>query len=268
MQRLAQPVLSFLLYGLSGVIGLVAFTYPFFLDAAQLAAAAGARQSAPLLTMLLLTVCLLILLIEMQGQAVSAKVVAALGVLVAVTAALRFLEAAVPGPGGFSPIFAPIILAGFVFGARFGFLMGALTLLVSALITGGVGPWLPYQMFAAGWVGLTAGWLPPLRRPLLLLSFFGFAWGLLFGLLMNLYFWPFTVPVVGSAAAGDSAVWQPGLTLTAGAARYLAFYASTSLLWDLIRAVGNVVLLLALGMPAVRALVRFRDRFQFQLVTG
>ncbi len=261
MQRMVQPLLSFLLYGLSGLIGLVVFTYPFFLDSVQLTVAAGARQTAPLMTMLLLTVCLLILLVEMQGQAVSAKVVAALGVLVAVTAALRFLEVAVPGPGGFSPIFAPIILAGFVFGARFGFLMGALTLLVSALITGGVGPWLPYQMFAAGWVGLTAGWLPSLRRPLPLLCLFAFAWGLLFGLLMNLYFWPFTV-------GSGSASWQPGLTFAAGAARYLAFYASTSLLWDLIRAVGNVVLLLVLGMPAVRALARFRDRFQFHLVTG
>lgn len=261
MRRLVQPILSFLLYGLSGLIGLVVFTYPFFLDSAQLTIAASARQTAPLMTMLLLTVCLLILLVEMQGQAVSAKVVAALGVLVAVTATLRFLEAAVPGPGGFSPIFAPIILAGFVFGTRFGFLMGALTLLVSALITGGVGPWLPYQMFAAGWVGLTAGWLPSLRRPLPLLCFFAFAWGLLFGLLMNLYFWPFTV-----GSGSDN--WQPGLSLAAGAARYVAFYASTSLLWDLIRAVGNVVLLLVLGMPAIRALTRFRDRFHFHLVTG
>ena len=55
--------------------------------------------------------------------------------------------------------FAPLILGGYVFGARFGFLFGAFALLVSALITGGVGPWLPYQMFAAGWMGLSAGGL-------------------------------------------------------------------------------------------------------------
>ena len=33
--------------------------------------------------------------------------------------------------------------------------MGALTLFTSAIITGGVGPWLPGQMFVAGWVGMS-----------------------------------------------------------------------------------------------------------------
>ena len=56
-------------------------------------------------------------------------------------------------------------LAGYIFGARFGFLLGVMTLLVSALLTGGVGPWLPYQMFTAGWIGLTSGWLPRLPDP-------------------------------------------------------------------------------------------------------
>jgi hypothetical protein len=99
--------------------------------------------------------------IEVQGEAVSAKVVAALGMLVALASVLRFLETAIPGPGGFSPVFVPIILAGYVFGSRFGFLMGAMTLLVSALLTGGVGPWLPYQMFVCG-LGRIQRWLAPL----------------------------------------------------------------------------------------------------------
>ena len=63
--------------------------------------------------------------------------------LVAVNATLRFLEVALPGPGGFSPIFPLIVLAGYVFGGRFGFLMGALTLLVSAIVTGASGPGCP-----------------------------------------------------------------------------------------------------------------------------
>lgn len=258
MSRALSGLLSGLLFALSALVGVVAFLYPFLLPAATAGTLTG---TAPLLTVVLLLLALFVLLVEVQGQAVSAKMVAALGVMVAITSVLRFVEVAIPGPGGFSPIFAPIILGGYVFGARFGFLMGTMTLLVSGLITAGVGPWLPYQMFAAGWVGLSAGWLPHPQRPRLevaLLAGFGVFWGLLYGLIMNLYSWPF---IMGSAAGG---VGEPGLWQ--GLLRYMTYYVTTSLVWDLVRSAGNGVLLLALGMPAVRALMRFRDRFHFVVV--
>jgi energy-coupling factor transport system substrate-specific component len=257
--RLFMPrLLSAAIFAVSALIGVVAFAYPFFLPLLPSGDSSTAHAAdAPLLTVGLLTLCLGVLLLEVQGQAVSAKVVAALGVLVAITSALRLIEVVIPGPGGFTPIFAPIILAGHVFGARFGFLMGALTLLASALITAGVGPWLPYQMFAAGWMGLSAGWLPRLRREramLVLLAAFGCGWGLLYGAIMNLYFWPFLV--------GDPAIsWAPGTTLRDGLARYAAFYLATSLVWDVFCALGNLALILTLGTPTIRALVRFRNRF-------
>ncbi len=257
-----QRLLTAVIYALSALIGVVAFIYPFFLPVLEPVAVDGARAaSAPLLTMLLLTVCVVVLLLEVQGQAVSAKVVAALGVLIAVSAVLRFIEVAIPGPGGFSPIFVPIMLGGYVFGARFGFLLGALALLVSGLATGGVGPWLPYQMFASGWVGMTAGWLPhpsSTKLELLMLAVFGFGWGIAYGLMLNLTFWPFV--------AGDPAQsWEPGTALVDGVRRYALFYVATSLIWDVARGVGNVLLMLAVGIPAVRALTRFRDRFQFEV---
>jgi energy-coupling factor transport system substrate-specific component len=219
----------------------------------------GGFQQTQALTMVLLTLTMAVLLLETQGQATSAKMVAALGMLVAATSILRFLEVAIPGPGGFSPIFVPIIIAGYVFGPRFGFMMGALTMFVSALLTGGVGPWLPYQMFAAGWVGLTAGLLPQVKNRttlLLMLASFAFVWGILYGLIMNLYFWPF---LSGSAGVETEAGIVSRLT------NYGVFYLATSFVWDLTRATGNLILVLALGLPAVRALERFRDRFQFQV---
>ena len=256
--------LTTLIYFLSSLIGIVAFAYPFFLPELETVAASNTAvrsSDAPVLTTLLLLLCLGVLLLEVQGQAVSAKIVAALGMLIAVTSALRFLEVAIPGPGGFSPIFAPIILAGYVFGGRFGFLMGAMTLLVSGLVTGSIGPWLPYQMFTAGWIGLTAGWLPKFGQPrweLVVLGLFGFVWGVVFGAIMNLYFWPFV--------AGDAATsWEAGSGLREGLTRYGAFYLATSLIWDVARGVGNVLLLLVLGTPTIRALRRFRDRFQFEV---
>ncbi|MGD2178214.1 MAG: ECF transporter S component [Anaerolineae bacterium] len=270
---------------LSGAVGILAFIYPFFTPAAAARHGMGRRLDAPLVTAALVGLSVVALLVELQGRSLSAKTVAMLGVLVALTSVLRFLEVAFPMPGGFSPIFAPIIIAGYVFGGRFGFLMGTFTLLASALITGGVGPWLPYQMFTAGWAGLTAGWLrgiPNLglgtgrgrrrssgftfhatantqrvtRSSILILCAFGFIWGLLYGAIINVYFWPFAIGPAEQA-------WVPGIGLGEIMARYGAFYAVTSLAWDLARAVGNVALILVLGVPMIKALERFRRRFNF-----
>jgi len=269
-----RRVFSGFIYAFSTAIGVLAFVYPFSLSAQGNGATGIAHgQDAPLVTTALVGLSLVALLVELQGQALSAKTVAMLGVLVAITSVLRFIEVAVPMPGGFSPIFAPIIMAGYVFGGRFGFLMGTFTLLVSGLITGGVGPWLPYQMFTAGWVGMTAGWLGrisnfksqrlgfgigTLRFEIALLSAVGFAWGLLYGLIINVYFWPFAMGPVEQT-------WMPGTGVGEMLARYAAFYVATSLGWDLARAVGNVVLILLLGAPTVRALTRFQRRFYFEV---
>ncbi|MFN2105913.1 MAG: ECF transporter S component [Candidatus Promineifilaceae bacterium] len=256
-----QKVLTSSIFAVSILIGIAVFLFPIIVPAALPAAdtLGGEFQQTQALTMVLLTLTIAVLLLEVQGQATSAKMVAALGMLIAATSILRFLEVAIPGPGGFSPIFVPIIIAGYVFGARFGFMMGALTMFVSALLTGGVGPWLPYQMFAAGWVGLTAGLLPQVNNQtllLIMLAAFAFIWGILYGLIMNLYYWPF---LSGSLELGVA----QGIGATIE--NYGVFYLTTSFVWDMTRATGNLVLMLALGLPAVRALERFRDRFQFQV---
>ena len=268
-----RRVISGAIYTLSACIGVLAFAYPFFLDTRATGAIGVAHgQDALPVTAVLVGLSLVALVVELQGQVISAKTVALLGVLVAITSVLRFIDVAIPLPGGFSPIFAPIILAGYVFGGRFGFLMGAFTLLVSALITGGVGPWLPYQMFAAGWAGMTAGWLgriaggaklearktPHPASCILLLSAFGFAWGILYGVVINLYFWPFVM-----GPAGQS--WSPGIGLGETVARYAAFYVATSLWWDVVGAVGNAALLLLLSAPVVRVFGRFQRRFYFEV---
>lgn len=271
-----RRLISGAIYVMSGAIGVLAFLYPFFMPTASPAPFGMAHsQDAPLMTVALVGLAMIALLIDLQGQSISAKTVAMLGVLIAITSILRFIETAMPLPGGFSPIFAPIILAGYVFGGRFGFLMGAFTLLVSGLVTGGVGPWLPYQMFTAGWAGLTAGWLArgmswltrstddmpsrhALRLDIFVLSLFGFVWGLLYGAITNIWFWPFAVGPVEQT-------WSPGISLGQTLSRYAAFYLITSLAWDMMRAIGNVALILLLGAPMLRVLNRFRRRFYFEV---
>jgi energy-coupling factor transport system substrate-specific component len=260
-------LLSGAIYGLTAGIGLLALLHPFIRAAIQPEQGAATAVNTPLMMTVLVALCFLALLFEVQGQTVSAKTIALLGVLVAINSVLRFVEVSIPGPGGFTPVFFLIILTGYVFGARFGFLMGALTLLVSALITGGIGPWLPGQMFTAGWMGLLAplAWLvvrlmrgrPGSRRELWLLTAFAGLGGLFFGVVINLWFWPY---MIGPA----DQYWQAGAGLAEAVRRYAVYYVATSLLWDLFAVGGNVLLMLVFGAATLRALRRFRQRFDFE----
>jgi energy-coupling factor transport system substrate-specific component len=265
---------SFLIYLAATLSGMLVLLYPFFIPAIAGQAGFGTQRTGelPMMMTFLLGLCLVVLLFEAQGQMVNTKLIALLGILVAINSALRFIETAIPGPGGFTPIFFLIILVGYVFGGRVGFLMGALTMLVSALVTGGVGPWLPAQMFTAGWVGMSVIVLRPTlsamnhprggktqanpKTEILILAGFGLVWGFLYGAIMNLWQWPFI-------AGPQSISFAAGLGFLQTLRHYLAFYMVTSLIWDAMAAAGNVILLLALGVPALRALRRFRQRFEF-----
>jgi len=238
-----------LLFALLSLAGGVAFAYPFWAPPGL-----GANQVRPALFLFsgALALILLALLSEAQ-EGLTAQTVAMLGTLVGLNTALRMVDNLVPLPGGFSPVFLLIALVGYVFGARLGFLMGTLTLLVSDPVSpGGLGPWTPYQMLAAGWVGLGAAFVPK-RTGVWGLAAYAALWGWLFGALTNLYFWPY-------ALGAPDISWQPGLGLGATLARYGRYYLVTSLAWDSMRAVGNLVLLVALGPSLVKVLDRFRRR--------
>jgi energy-coupling factor transport system substrate-specific component len=238
-----------LLFAALSLAGAMAFAYPFWAPARM-----DPSQVRPALFLFsgALALILLALLSEAQ-EGLTAHTVAMLGTLVGLNAALRVVDNLVPLPGGFSPVFLLITLVGAVFGARLGFLMGALTLLVSDPVSpGGLGPWTPYQMLAAGWVGLGAAFLPK-KAGIWGLAVYAAVWGWAFGALTNLYFWPY-------ALGAPDITWQPGLGLGATLARYSRYYLVTSLAWDTMRAIGNFVLVLVLGPSLLRVLDRFRRR--------
>jgi len=257
-QRFASSIASYLITTLLSLIGVVAFAYPFFLAVVPRDDSVNVRAGdAPVIFGLLMPLLLLLIVAELSGQRMNAKLVAALGVLTAINAILRL-----PTGLGDSPtfFFLPILL-GYTYGARFGFLHGTLSLFVSALLTAGIGPWLPFQMLAMGWLGMGAASLRVLRLPanswfeLLLLAAYGYGGALLFGLLMNMYFWPFQT--------GDSGLaWHPGLSLPQTFQRYWAFYIlSGSLAWDAVRATFTAAFILMLGRPLLREFRRFHARF-------
>lgn len=231
------------------VLGLFAFAWPLVLAPGDGAAIDAAHATdAPWVFVLLLPLLMAVVLAELAEGRIDAKAVALLGVLVAVGAALRLPST---GVAGVELVFFLLIPAGRVFGRGFGFVLGALTLFASALVTGGVGPWLPFQMFAAGWVGFGAGCLPAAvgRREIALLAGYGAVAGLVYGLVMNLWFWPF-------GAGADSALsYLPGAGLGENLQRFWVFHLTTSLGWDIPRAATNALLMIVFG-PAVLAAFR------------
>jgi len=261
MHTRAERLVNGAILALASLVGLSAFAYPFFDRGLGAGAAPSApTQDAPLITLILTMLCVTIVVANLTSHQMSARTIAVLGVLTAVNAVLR----AIPGPAGFSAIFFLLALCGYVYGSTFGFLMGVLSLLVSALIGGGVGPWLPYQMIATGWIGLTSGWLPRLRRwrlaELGMLAGWVALWGFIFGAIMNLWFWPF----ISAMQTVPSQTWEPGLHVAEGLRRYLAFYVATSVWWDAWRAVGNAGLVLFLGPALLKVLRRFEHVLGFQ----
>ena len=230
---------------LASFAGAIAFGWPLLQVPNQ---DVGHATDAPLVFLLLLPILLIVILAEIAGGGIDAKALAMLGVLSAIGAALRPLGA---GTAGIETSFFLLILAGRVFGPGFGFVLGSTTLFASALLTGGVGPWLPFQMLAASWVGLGAGLLPPMRgrSEIVLLAVYAAVAAMAFGLLMNLWFWPF---VLGD----DTAIsYLPGAPILENLHRLLLYSLATSMGWDVMRAITNVVLIALLG-PAVLAVLR------------
>lgn len=242
---------------LMSVVGLAAFAWPLLVHPD-----AGLAHStdAPLLFAMLLPLLIGVVLAEVGEGGLDVKAVAMLGVLAAVGAALRPLGA---GTAGLETVFFLLILAGRVFGAGFGFVLGATTLGASALVTGGVGPWLPFQMLGAAWVGLGAGLLPRARgrAELGLLAAYGGLSALAYGLLLNLTFWPFSI------GAGTQLSFVPGAALLTNLHHFLVFSAATSLGWDLGRALTNIVLILLTGRAVLGALRRTARRAAFTAST-
>ncbi len=244
-------------------LGLLSLLAPFLFEGAS--SSGYTNSSFPLTVSLILILSLLLIFFDIQTSLLDSKLIAFLGVLIAINAGVRFLENAIPGPAGFSPTFFLILLVGYVFGGHLGFMMGAMTMFISGLITGGVGPWLPGQMITAGWVGQSAALLKPVVKGLkwkgkpaevILLAAFGAFWGLLYGLIMNLWFWPFL-----AGAAGQS--WLPTAGLLENLQRYGLYYLATSLVWDITRSVGNILITLGLARPVMKILQRFRLRLTF-----
>jgi energy-coupling factor transport system substrate-specific component len=240
---------------LTSVVGVVAFCWPLFAHPHGDVNNAHAGD-APWLFVVLLPLILAVLFAELSEGALDAKAVAMLGVLAAFGAGLRL-----PGGGaGVELVFFLVVLGGYALGGGFGFVLGATTLFASALLTAGVGPWLPFQMLGCGWVGLFAGFLPHPKHwslELLVLAAYGVVSAFAYGLVLNLWFWPFGI------SASSSLAFVADESVVTNLRHFWAFHVSSSLGFDAVRAVSNVVLIAAVGRPVLAALRRAARRAAF-----
>lgn len=215
----------------------------------------GAGASA--FMMLLLPTVVLLVLAQLGQRGLDARTLAVLAVLSALNAAIR--PALGGGTAGIETVFFTLVLAGRVFGPGFGFLLGCTSMFASALLTGGVGPWLPVQMIGAAWIGMGAGLLPRRARgraELALLVGFGVLAAYGFGLLTNLWSWPFLTQIGAGAAAG-ALDYVPGAPVVDNLRRFVVFTLLTSTAsFDTGRAVTTSIALLLVGRPVLAVLRR------------
>ncbi len=226
------------------MLGLLAFFWPFVLDGEF----GKVSRFAPYLWALALPALLIVAAQVLLGRQRDIRQVTLIATLIALGAAVRPLGA---GVAGIEPVWAVILLAGRALGVRAGFLIGALTMLASAAITGGIGPWLPFQMMVAAWVGALPGLLPTIRgkAEVALLAVLGLVSGLAVGALLNLWFWPLAVGLTPDIS------FVPGSGAYTNLQHWLRYGSLTSFGFDIPRGV-LTALLMVVGAPNLLPILR------------
>ena len=88
-----------------------------------------------------------------EGRKPQVRELVVLATMVALATAGRAAFFMIPS---FKPIIAIVIISAIAFGGEAGFLVGAMTMVVSNFLFG-QGPWTPWQMFAMGFIGFLSG---------------------------------------------------------------------------------------------------------------
>lgn len=191
-----------------------------------------------LIILAVLAECLAAFFISFEKKKPSAKDIAVLSVLCAAAVAGRELFYMFPQ---FKPVAAVVIISGTAFGAQAGFLVGALSMLVSNLLFG-QGMWTPWQMLAMGLLGFFAGIIFSRRRTtfaICLYSFFSVL--ILYGGIMNI---------------SSVLTYTTDINL-----QTVAAYIISGIPFDLIHAVSTVIFILIIGDALLKKCCRLRVKF-------
>jgi energy-coupling factor transport system substrate-specific component len=255
----SQRIISTTAIAVAGIASLMMFTWPLLIATND----QNENILAQSVFIALMPIIIVLTLVEFATGEIGSRQLAILGVLTAINAVIRLLGA---GTAGIETAFFLIIIGGYVFRSSFGFILGSTSILVSALLGAGVGPWLPFQMMAAGLVGLAAGSLPRFKKTpaqvSTLIVFASFA-SFIYGSLMTLWNWPFL------AGTESTVSYVGGAPILTNLARFLNYEIVTGgFLWDTGRAVTTSILI-ALTAPALLAtLKRAANRAGFEKLSN
>jgi hypothetical protein len=195
----------------------------------------------PLISLAVLGVALAAGFVWYERGHPSARVLALVGTLAALAVLGRIAFAPLPNV---KPTTDIVLIAGYALGGAPGFVVGAVSALVSNFFYG-QGPWTPWQMAAWGAVGIAGAVLARMtarrlgRLPLALACAVA---GLGYGFVLDVSTW---INFTGGETSGTL-----GAVLISAAP------------FDAAHAIGNFLFCLAFGPALVRAVSRFRDRFQ------
>ena len=240
---------------LVSLVSLLAFTWPLYLP--ESAFGLAMTQDRYWVFFLIIPLALFFLGLEINRGKIEISALALLAVLAALAAALRQIGA---GAVGIEPMWFLVMLAARVFGATFGFSLGAIAMALSALLTGGIGPWLPFQIMAASWIGLLAGSLPQRvrgRLEIAMLMVIALVAGMSFGFLMDLQLWPW---LLGTETAIS---FVPGAGVEENLSRFVRFHFLTAMAWDIPRSILTATLIAITGAPIINALRRAQKKVVF-----
>ena len=200
------------------------------------------NQHYSVTALLVLAECMIPFFLVFESRKPKARELVVIAVLCAIGVAGRSAFFMLPQ---FKPMLALVIISGVALGGETGFLVGAVTMLVSNILFS-QGPWTPWQMFAMGITGFLAGVLfrkGLLRRSRSSLATFGaFAAVIIYGGIMN--------PAAALMYNSQTLNWE-----------MLKAYYISGLPMDLIHAAATVIFLLLAAEPMLEKLDRIKVKY-------
>lgn len=148
---------------------------------------------------------------------------------------------------GLQPTTFIIMITGYVFGSKIGFMVGAAAALVSNFFLG-QGPWTPWQMFCWGMCGVIASLLAGQGEEFKVVKFTIWAGilGFLFGWILNIWHWV-------------------GFVYPLNYETFIATYIA-SLPIDTVHAAGNIAFSLLFGRSFFNILARFQKKLSIEYI--